>query len=325
LLSPVLVPSCTFRKRDDFASAVQGALSFLIGAELEHNDLVERIVDGRLGRDKALAQKNWNDFCKQVPLVVPCVRCVLGEVARGDLRVPALELGGAGDSFLRAPNCHMSASHAALLSCGMTSRQRGSWELLFHSDKHGKSFNTFMSRVSGRGSTVVIVSDRAGNVFGGFAGHPWAKAGTFTGDFSCFVFSLRPKAAVYRPSGVNENFQWCGQGFNSLPNGFGFGGQTGYFAVYVDDTLEKGMTRAAATYNNPAFAEEQLFEVETVECWLVEPSEEEHAAREKAGTVMDRYGQTSKFLSIAGAGSDHSAAYRHGRPEDEEDSGSRFR
>lgn len=50
---------------------------------------------------------------------------------------------------------------------------------------------------------------------------------TPAGDFSCFVFSLHPAAAIYRPSGVNENFQWCGQGFNSLPNGIGFGGQVG--------------------------------------------------------------------------------------------------
>mmetsp|Transcript_34189 Transcript_34189/g.61036 ORF Transcript_34189/g.61036 Transcript_34189/m.61036 type:complete len:216 (-) Transcript_34189:266-913(-) len=214
---------------------------------------------------------------------------------------------------------------AALLSCGMPAGQRKSWELLFHSDKNGKSFNTFMACVCGRGATLMLVTDKAGNTFGGFAGQPWAKAGTFTGDFSCFVFSVRPATAIYRPSGVNENFQWCGQGFNSLPNGVGFGGQSGYYAVFVDDTLDKGMTRQAATYNNPAFAEEQLFEVDTVECWLVEPSEEELEQREKQGTAMDRFRETNKFLSITGVQQDHSAAYRDDRPFDVEDNSSKFR
>ena len=64
----------------------------------------------------------------------------------------------------------------------MPPQQREKWELLFHSDKNGKSFNTFMSHVAGKGSTIVLISDKAGNVFGGFASQPWAKAGTFTGD-----------------------------------------------------------------------------------------------------------------------------------------------
>ena len=61
-------------------------------------------------------------------------------------------------------------------------KQREKWELIFHSDKHGKSFNTFMALAGGKGSTVVFVSDHHGNVFGGFATQPWAKAGTFTGQ-----------------------------------------------------------------------------------------------------------------------------------------------
>lgn len=31
-----------------------------------------------------------------------------------------------------------------------------------------------------------------------------------------------------------------------------------------------------------------MFEVKAVECWLVEPSEEEEEQREKCGTAMDR-------------------------------------
>jgi len=250
---------------------------------------------------------------------------VLCNGSHEDLRLPKLDPCGVDPAFLESSRCQLSKSWAAVLSSGFPAKQRDKWELLFHSDKNGKSFNTFLATVAGKGSTIVFVSDKAGNVFGGFATQPWAKAGTFTGDFGCFVFSKLPKAAIYRASGVNENFLWCGQGFNALPNGFGFGGQTGYYAVYVDDTMDKGMTRAAATYNNPAFAKEQVFEVDAVECWLVEPSEEELEQRERTGTAMDRFKETNNYLKIAGATADYSQAYRADAPKEEEDNTSKFR
>ena len=45
------------------------------------------------------------------------------------------------------------------------------------------------------------------------------------GNFSSFLFQLLPKVALHSPSGVNQNFQYCGHSFASLPNGIGFGGQ----------------------------------------------------------------------------------------------------
>lgn len=63
------------------------------------------------------------------------------------------------------------------------------------------------------------------------------------------MFSLHPSAAFYKPLGANTNFQWCGINFSQLPNGIGFGGQVSYFGLYVDGTLDKGMSRASATYS----------------------------------------------------------------------------
>jgi hypothetical protein len=53
----------------------------------------------------------------------------------------------------------------------------------------------------------------------------------------------------------------CGLGFTQLPNGLGFGGQVGHFAMYVDSTLEAGISRPSATYASPCLASAQTFEV----------------------------------------------------------------
>ena len=51
------------------------------------------------------------------------------------------------------------------------------------------------------------------------------------GNFSSFLFQLLPSVAVHTPSGANQNFQYCGHNFASLPNGIGFGGQVGAASV----------------------------------------------------------------------------------------------
>ena len=70
--------------------------------------------------------------------------------------------------------------------------------------------------------------------------------------------------------------------------------QVGYFGLFVDGSFERGMSRPAATFENPCLASAETFEVDTVECWRVQPptpEELEEAARE-AGSVLDKYGLT---------------------------------
>ena len=122
-------------------------------------------------------------------------------------------------------------------------------------------------RAAGRGPALVIVRDKQGHVFGGFASVPLQKSGKFygalvdrshrptkavpqrvtcicnrvkltsrrghasAGDFHSFVFSLLPEFRIHKPSGVNSNFQWTGVGFSQLPNGIAFGGQVRYCRV----------------------------------------------------------------------------------------------
>ncbi|GLC41187.1 hypothetical protein PLESTM_001164700 [Pleodorina starrii] len=85
---------------------------------------------------------------------------------------------------------------------------------------------------------------------------------------------------VFPATGINDNFQWCGVGFSQLPGGLGFGGAAaesarGHFALYVEPSLDAGMSRPIATYGNTPLASEQLFQIDTLECWLLQPPDEE--------------------------------------------------
>lgn len=189
------------------------------------------------------------------------------------------------------------------------------WNLIFNSDKDGLSFNTMMGRLGKcLAPSIIVIKDKGGSCFGGFANCPWAKSGQHYGDASTFVFGLRPRLSIYRASGINSNFLWCGIGFSQLANGIGFGGSagqhSGHFSVFVDSQLEKGMSRPIATFGNDCLASSQVFEVDSIECWQIKPNEEEPQApsrRGGGGALSEKNAVDRAFLATAGVQVNHSA------------------
>lgn len=136
-------------------------------------------------------------------------------------------------------------------------------------------------------------------MFGGYASEAWEKHGTFYGSAASFLFQLEPAFAVHFASGVNENFQWCAQKFSQLPNGVGFGGQVGYYSLLINDDLDSGMSRPAATFAAPCLAAAETFEIDRVECWLVRREEEDGAGR-PGGSALDRFKEDQHILELHG-------------------------
>lgn len=61
---------------------------------------------------------------------------------------------------------------------------------------------------SDEGPTVLLIKDKQGYIYGGYASQPWERHGDFYGDLKSFLFQLYPKAAIFRPTGANSNLQW---------------------------------------------------------------------------------------------------------------------
>lgn len=58
------------------------------------------------------------------------------------------------------------------------------------------------------GPTVMVIKDKEGYIYGGYASQPWERHGDFYGDMKSFLFQLYPKASIFRPTGANNNVQW---------------------------------------------------------------------------------------------------------------------
>jgi hypothetical protein len=119
----------------------------------------------------------------------------------------------------------LNASWAWLIAPLLPPACQQGWTLLFSSLAHGASFSTLFGRSAGRGPVLVLVRDKCAALAAGFADAPLIKRAAFYGGYSCLLMGLLPQARVYQPSGNNEHMVWCADGFESVPNGIGFGGQ----------------------------------------------------------------------------------------------------
>lgn len=59
-----------------------------------------------------------------------------------------------------------------------------------------------------KGPSVLIIKDKEGYIYGGYASQPWERHAEFYGDMKSFIFQLYPKASIFRPTGANHNIQW---------------------------------------------------------------------------------------------------------------------
>ncbi|CAN4109479.1 unnamed protein product [Withania somnifera] len=178
------------------------------------------------------------------------------------------------------------------------------WRLLYHSTVHGLSFNTFLGNISNdKGPTLLIIKDKEGYIYGGYASQPWERHADFYGDMKSFLFQLYPRASVFRPTGANSNLQWCAINFSSesIPNGIGFGGRVNHFGLFISANFDQGHTFTCTTFGSPSLSQTQKIFPEVIECWgvAIKRAQEDNQDRLK-GTVLDRFKEDRHMLNMVG-------------------------
>ncbi|RZC90827.1 hypothetical protein C5167_028657 [Papaver somniferum] len=154
------------------------------------------------------------------------------------------------------------------------------------------------------GPTLLIVKDKEGCVYGGYASQPWERHSDFYGDMKSFLFQLFPQASIYRPTGANTNLQWCAINFSSesIPNGLGFGGKVHHFGLFLSASFDQGQTFSCTTFGSPCLSKESRIYPEVIECWGVLPNGGQKDKQDALkGTVLDRL--EGKVATIIGGAS----------------------
>jgi len=98
----------------------------------------------------------------------------------------------------------------------------------------------------------------------------WQDSTSYYGDSKTFLFSLYPRMSVYRTTGKGNHYIYLNtkKTFSELPIGFGFGGETGSFRLWVDKDFAVGSTRAVdVTFRKGPLMDDFDFEIEDIVVW----------------------------------------------------------
>lgn len=254
------------------------------------------------GGEPVLGFEDFKSWCR----LLPSLRKFLGSMlavpdsGRPGFQVPHLLHPGHVDP----ESLLMNKEFAWHIAGALPSEQAEQWELLYHSSVNGLSFNTFLGCV-GQTPTVLLIKDRQGWVYGGYASQPWEKHGDFYGDVKSFLFQLHPRASLYRATGLNGNYQWCAANFSSesIPNGIGFGGRVSHFGLFIAGSFDLGHSFVCTTFNSPCLGESSRIRPEVIECWGVEAVKEKvdhHHPPHLKGTVLERFKEDRHMLNMVG-------------------------
>ncbi|KAJ2517680.1 hypothetical protein GGI11_003089 [Coemansia sp. RSA 2049] len=219
------------------------------------------------------------------------------------------------------PPLLLTALLAYALVREMPSDSRHAWECIFSSKRDGHSWSTFQSAVERRGSILLLVREKQKNMqisdnstrvlFGAYIDSELVRKPTWHGSSDNVLFAIRPndlpaRLAVFRATGFNDHYQYFNYATKTLPNGIGVGGQMGHFGLWIDDSLSRGSTNTAATYDSKQLSQNTEFEVDVVEAWLVRPAKrsdddysDDENAQKKKKSAMDANPDAVALLEMA--------------------------
>ncbi|XP_050297329.1 MTOR-associated protein MEAK7 [Anthonomus grandis grandis] len=181
------------------------------------------------------------------------------------------------------------------------------WRFLFSSEIHGESFSTLIGRIVNQGPSVLVLEDRSGYIFGGFAPANWALGPNFFGDDSSFLFTLAPRMRVFPSTGYNQHFQYLNLHQQTMPNGLAMGGQFGYCGLWIDAEYGKGhSSESCTTYGSyQQLSHTKEFHFRHMEVWGLgqpppTPQEKGERVTGKGGSILDGNAESKAMLKMAG-------------------------
>lgn len=253
--------------------------------------------------EKCMSFEDFRSWCA----LLPSVRKFLGSLLMpSDMRRPGSQV----PRLLHIENSDsnmviLRKEYAWLIAGSLSLQELEEWKLIYHSALNGLSFTTFLGNISNDvGPTVLVIKDKEGCIYGGYASQPWERHSDFYGDMKCFLFQLYPKASIFRPTGANANIQWCAVNFSSenIPNGIGFGGRVSHFGLFLSASFDQGHTFTCTTFGSPCLSKSNMIYPEVIECWRIvsKGAQDEKNSNAGKGSVLERFKEDRHMLNMVG-------------------------
>lgn len=131
---------------------------------------------------------------------------------------------------------------------------------MYSSNIDGFSLRTFYNASKDCKSTILLVQDSVGSIFGGFLNEPWRPSSLNIGNGETFVFQVYPEFRVFPSTKRNAFFATAKAEY------IAFGGSDG-LALRLTRGLSEGTSTESSTFDNCRLSHHEAFKVHAVELW----------------------------------------------------------
>ncbi|KAJ2536333.1 hypothetical protein IWW43_000945 [Coemansia sp. RSA 1935] len=180
-------------------------------------------------------------------------------------------------------SCLLSPSIGWIISKELPREARMNWTRVYSSKLDGRSWSMFKKAIARRGSLLILVREKLEKgkprVFGTYIDQDLERRPSWQGTSLNLLFTVHPNDAtipglmVYKATGFNNHYQYFNYSTKTLPNGLGIGGQMEHFGLWIDSSFTCGHSNSAATFGSQQLSTHSEFTIDTVEAWLVRPSQ----------------------------------------------------
>ena len=137
--------------------------------------------------------------------------------------------------------------------------QQAAMKRLYSTDDNGCNLIMMARAINGyKGPTLIVMRDKPGKIFGGFAQQMWKDTGQFVTDPDSFLFRIDQNLAAFGSQGGRNNLLLATYG---KKKGFGFGGTLQAPRLFIDHGLREGDQRSMNESSTTVFRTicEQLY------------------------------------------------------------------
>ncbi|KAL9332127.1 hypothetical protein ACSQ67_001737 [Phaseolus vulgaris] len=233
------------------------------------------------GTEETMSLEDFRNWCTHLPSVKKLLGSLLLPPGSGrpGSQIPKLLISTAIDSNIIL----LRKEYAWLIGGALSQHDLEDWNLLYHSSVNGLSFNTFLGNISG------VNLEETEHKMIAFE-YPMKRC------------RLTAMASLFRPTGANNNLQWCAINFSSedIPNGIGFGGRVNHFGLFLSANFDQGHTFSCTTFGSPCLSKTNRILPEVIECWGVTQvaTQDKHDAVK--GSVLERFKEDRNMLKMVG-------------------------
>ncbi|KAI5748656.1 hypothetical protein M8J76_000992 [Diaphorina citri] len=170
----------------------------------------------------------------------------------------------------KSQSCLLDALDVIWLNFHLDNPLHETWTLLYSSNLYDDTLRTLADSIVNKGSTVLVMQDTQGNVFGAYTPSVWRESKAFFGSSKCFLFRLDPTYRRLATTIPDKYYMYLNAYSSDSPRGLGIGGPLGTCGLWLDEIYGQGYSSPRCLdFEFGPLLDTEGFVIEHIQVWSV--------------------------------------------------------